>query len=181
MAVVTSVLKSATDYADPESDLVDYAPSMLNVRSIQTQTISSSLIPISTTTSFAKKADLALAFSLSHPEVLRTLEPIHTRCPELSLSQMEDAFTMRVPLVAGVEVKEPGGSYSDATVQLGVWCAAGLEKLRRLREEARERRTNEAADVDEPPSVVGHDWKFHVAWKDSSGKVVSFFVSCICS
>lgn len=180
-------------------DLDDYTPPMLNVESIQTQSISSSLIPVSTTTSFAKKADLALAFSLSHPEVLRTLEPIHTRYPELTLSQMEDAFTMRVPLVAGVEVKEPGGSYSDATVQLGVWCAAGLEKLSRLREEAHERRTNEALEVDNPPSgeggverdeelppfvgwtVVGHDWKFHIAWKDSSGKVVSFFVSYICS
>lgn len=198
MAVVTSVLNCAAVYTDAQSDLDDYTPPMLNVESIQTQSISSSLIPVSTTTSFAKKADLALAFSLSHPEVLRTLEPIHTRCPELNLSQMEDAYTMRVPLVAGVEVKEPGGSYSEATVQLGVWCAAGLEKLRRLREEAHERRTNEALEVDNPPSgeggverdeelppfvgwtVVGHDWKFHVAWKDSSGKVVSFFVSYIC-
>jgi hypothetical protein len=199
MAVVTSVLKYATDYAEPNSILDDYTPPMLNVRSVQTQAISSSLIPTHTSTSFAKKADLALAFSLSHPEVLRTLEPIHTRYPELSLSQMEDAYTMRVPLIAGVEVKEPGGSYSEATVQLGVWCAAGLEKLRRLREEAHERRTNEAVEVDKQPpgeggaegddelppfvgwTVVGHDWKFHVAWKDSSGKVVSFFVPYICS
>jgi hypothetical protein len=70
--------------------------------------------------------------------------------------------------------------------------------LRRLREEAHEIRTNEAAGVEKPRpgegeaegdeelppfvgwTVVGHDWKFHVAWKDSSGKVVSFFVSCIC-
>lgn len=189
MTVVTSVLKSATEYTDPDSDLDDYRPPMLNVQSIQTQAISSSLLPTHTSTSFAKKADLALAFSLSHPEIFRTLEPIHIQCPELSLSQMEDAYTMRVPLVAGVEVKERGGSYNEAIVQLGVWCAAGLEKLRRLREEGYKKRTRARGEMDEPPriegeteeerelpplvgwTVVGHEWKLHIVWKDGSGKV----------
>jgi hypothetical protein len=197
MTVVTSVLKFATEYIDPDLDLDDYEPPMLNVQSIQTQAISSSLLPTHTATSFAKKADLALAFSLSHPEVSRTLEPIHTQYPELSLSQMEDAYTMRVPLVAGVEVKERGGSYNEATVQLGVWCAAGLEKLRRLREEGHEKRTRERGEVDEPPrkegeaeeerelppfvgwTVVGHEWKLHVVWKDESGNVVSLPFFCL--
>lgn len=201
MTVVTSVLKSATeDIAGPDSDpnLDDYEPPMLNVQSIQTQAISSSLLPTHTSTSFAKKADLALAFSLSHPEVFRTLEPIHAQYPELSLSQMDDAYTMRVPLVAGVEVKERGGSYNEAIVQLGVWCAAGLEKLRRLREERHEKRTRErGSEVDELPrgeseaeerlelppfvgwTVVGHEWKLHVVWKDEDGNVVSLSF-CVC-
>ncbi|KAH9204607.1 hypothetical protein DL95DRAFT_113993 [Leptodontidium sp. 2 PMI_412] len=125
MTGVTSVLKSAIEYIEPDSDLDDYEPPMLNVQSVQTQAISSSLLPTHTSTSFAKKADLALAFSLSHPEVFHALEPIQTQYPDLCLSQMEDAYTMRVPPVAGVEVKERGGSYNEATVQLGVWCAAG--------------------------------------------------------
>ncbi|KAH9203980.1 hypothetical protein DL95DRAFT_471897 [Leptodontidium sp. 2 PMI_412] len=189
MTVVTSVLKSAIEYIDPDSDLDDYEPPMLNVQSVQTQAISSSLLPTHTSTSFAKKADLALAFSLSHPEVFHALEPIHTQYPDLCLSQMEDAYTMRVPLVAGVEVKERGGSYNEATVQLGVWCAAGLEKLRRLREEGHDKRTRERGEADEPLrwegeaegggelppfvgwTVVGHEWKLHVVWKDRSGNV----------
>jgi len=196
MAVVTSVLKSATEYIDPDLDLDNYEPPMLNVQSIQTQSISSSLLPTHTSISFAKKADLALAFSPSHPEVFRTLEPVHNQYPELSLSQMDDAYTMRVPLVAGVEVKERGGSYNEATVQLGVWCAAGLEKLRRLREERHEKRLRESGEVDEPLrregegeggpelppflgwTVVGHEWKLHVVWKDGSGNVVSLFLFC---
>lgn len=62
---------------------------------------------------------------------------------------------MRVPLVAGVEVKERGGRYSKATVQLGVWCAAGVEKLRRLRDEGLENRIRERGEVDEPPRRDG--------------------------
>ncbi|KAH7379977.1 hypothetical protein BKA64DRAFT_765676, partial [Cadophora sp. MPI-SDFR-AT-0126] len=135
------------------------------------------------------KADLALAFSLSHPEVFHALEPIHTQYPDLCLSQMEDAYKMRVPLVAGVEVKERGGGYNEATVQLGVWCAAGLEKLRRLRGEGHDKRTGERGEAYEPlrreaeaegggelPPFVGwtvveHEWKLHVVWKDGSGNV----------
>jgi hypothetical protein len=155
MPVATSVLKSVTEYIDRNSDLDDYEPLMLNVQSIQTQAISSSLLPAHTSTSFAKKAALAQAFSLSHPKDLCTIEPIHTQYPELSLSQMEDAYTMRVPLVAGVEVKERGGSYNEGTVQLGGWCAAGLEKLRRLREEGHEKRIMERGEMDEPPRREG--------------------------
>ncbi|KAG4428471.1 hypothetical protein IFR05_016048 [Cadophora sp. M221] len=189
MSVVTSVLKSAIEYTDPDSDPDDDCePLMLNVQSFQTQPISSSLFPTHTSTSFTKTADLALAFSLSHPEMLRALDPIHTRYPELGLSQMEDAYTMRFPLVAGVEVKERGGSYNEATVQLGVWCAARLEKSRRLREEGQQKRTREGTETDGPPreveaegegelppfvgwTVVGHEWKLHVVWKDRSGNV----------
>lgn len=76
-----------------------------------------------------KKADLALAFSSDHPAVARALEPVYKANPDLALSQMTDVYTSTVPLVCGLEVKEQGGDYNEAVLQLGIWCAAGLERL----------------------------------------------------
>ena len=47
----------------------------------------------------------------------------------MSLSQMSDAYTSAVVLGCGIEVKESGGDYNEAVMQLGIWCAAGLEKM----------------------------------------------------
>jgi hypothetical protein len=158
-----------------ESSELGQNSSMLRVHSIQTQTIDPAFLPRHSSQSFAKKADLALAFSCRHPDVATALEPVYRANPDLALSQMTDAYTSTVPMVCCLEVKERGGDHNEAIVQLGIWCAAGLERLRGLW-------TLGGRDLQEeelPPflgwTVVGHDWKFHLSWKDSDGNVVSSF------
>lgn len=84
---------------------------------------------------------------------------------------MTDAYTSTVPLVCGIEVKEPGGDYNEAIMQLGIWSAAGLEKVRGLGG-----RTADGTAAGEPFlgwTVVGHEWRLHIAWKEPRGRVVS--------
>jgi hypothetical protein len=88
-----------------------------------------------------------------------------------------------------VEVKEKGGDYNEAIVQLGIWSAAGLERVRGLRAVALERRRRrhnadigkmsdelDDATEDVPPflgwTVVGHDWRFYIIWKEKHGNVI---------
>jgi hypothetical protein len=94
----------------------------------------------------------------------------------MALSQMTDAYTSTVPLVCCLEVKERGGDYNEAIIQLGFWCAAGLE---RLRGQWTLSRNDSGRDLEEELplflgwTVVGHDWKFYISWKDAGGNVVS--------
>ncbi|KAG0644966.1 hypothetical protein D0Z07_9315 [Hyphodiscus hymeniophilus] len=146
---------------------------MLCIQSIQTQSIDPTVLPFHASMSLAKKADLALSFSIEHPTVLESVEPIYTANPSINLSQMTDAYTSTVPLVCGLEVKERGGDYNEAITQLAIWSAAGLERLRELRERVRTPEDQE----DLPPflgwTVIGHDWKLHISWKNAQGEVVS--------
>jgi hypothetical protein len=171
MKVVNNFLESA--------ELGQEDLSMLRVHNIQTQSIDPAFLPRHASQSFAKKADLALAFSSDHPTVATAIEPVYKENPDMALSQMTDAYTSTVPLVCCLEVKERGGDYNEAITQLGIWCAAGLERLRELWTPGR-RSDDSGRDLEEeelPPflgwTVVGHDWKFHISWKDADGNVVS--------
>jgi hypothetical protein len=178
--------------------------SKLRVESIQTQTIDRAFLPLHMSQSLAKKADLALAFSSDNIEVAAVIQSLSKTHSGIPLSQMTDAYTSTVPLVCGIEVKERGGDYNEAIVQLAIWCAAGLERLRGLQELGQNHISqsqtgstvvdiNEASGQDKTQAiglkrtvveedgllpflgwtVIGHDWKFHISWKDSSGNVVS--------
>ncbi|KAH9205760.1 hypothetical protein DL95DRAFT_417143 [Leptodontidium sp. 2 PMI_412] len=166
MKVVNNVLDS-TELGEETS--------MLHVHSIQTQSVDPTLLPIHTSQSFAKKADLAFAFSSDHPSVAAAIEPVQKANPDLCLSQMTDAYTSTVPLACCLEVKEQGGDYNESILQLGIWCAAGLERLRGLRTLGK---SDSGSGLEEelPPflgwTVVGHDWKFHISWKDEDGNVI---------
>jgi hypothetical protein len=75
---------------------------------------------------------------------------------------MTDAYTSTVVLGCGIEVKGSGGDYNEATIQLGIWCSAGLEKLQSMI-------TTDTAETQKPLlgwTVIGHEWKLHIAWKD---------------
>ncbi|TVY58388.1 hypothetical protein LCER1_G000927 [Lachnellula cervina] len=85
------------------------------------------------------KADLALAFCSGHPAVAAVIEPVLEANPELALSQMTNAYTSMVPLVCCLEVQEQGGDYDKAIIQLGIWCAGSLERLRGLWERGNNR------------------------------------------
>ncbi|KAH6714655.1 hypothetical protein BKA61DRAFT_361753 [Leptodontidium sp. MPI-SDFR-AT-0119] len=166
MKVVNNVLDS-TELGEETS--------MLHVHSIQTQSVDPTLLPIHTSQSFAKKADLAFAFSSDHPSVAAAIEPVQKANPDLCLSQMTDAYTSTVPLACCLEVKEQGGDYNEAILQLGIWCAAGLERLRGLRTLGKPD-SRSGLEEELPPflgwTVVGHDWKFHISWKDEDGNVI---------
>lgn len=137
----------------------------------QTQQIDQIWLPVLPNTLFplAKKADLALAFCPYHPDVggiLKTYAASHLGIP---MSQMQDAYTSTVPLVCGMEVKEAGGDYNEAVMQLAIWSAAGLAKLKT--------QVPDPHHTEMPPSlgwtVIGHEWKLHIAWKEADGRVVS--------
>lgn len=138
----------------------------------QTQSIETCLLPVlpDAPIPFAKKADLALAFCPHHPQVETVLNEVYRSQPGMSLSQMTDAYTSTVALACGIEVKETGGDYNEAVMQLGVWCAAGLEKIRSMR------RAGVEQTLLQPLlgwTVIGHEWKLHIAWKEIDGNVVS--------
>ncbi|KAK5215850.1 hypothetical protein LTR96_011324 [Exophiala xenobiotica] len=107
---------------------------MLEINNVQTQSIEPRFLPTlpEATNPFAKKADIALAFKPYHDRVRQFLEDVRSKRPGMSLSQMSDAYTSSVVLGCGVEIKESGGDYNEAVVQLGIWCSAGLQKRREM-------------------------------------------------
>lgn len=101
---------------------------------------------------------------------------------------MTDTYTKHIPLVGGIEVKTSGGSSLEASVQLGIWSAAGLQKARLLQRERQLMTAAGPSDRDARQSVpsqeneqlpffgwtiVGHEWKLYITWKDVIGEVVS--------
>jgi hypothetical protein len=136
----------------------------------QTQQIDPTLLSVLPRGSvpFAKKADLALAFSPHNDITELGIRNFAQSYPGVSLSQMQDAYTSTVPLVCGFEVKETGGNYNEAVMQLGIWSAAGLEKIRQLKLG----RSTAHLQPFIGWTVIGHEWKLHLAWKEQNGQVV---------
>lgn len=93
---------------------------------------------------------------------------------------MQDASVSCMALPICVEVGEPRKSYNEASIQLGVWCCAGLLKLHELR--------LQQGDIDAEETVpligmtaIGLDWKSHVAYKlPDDGAVVSHYTFTHC-
>jgi hypothetical protein len=88
----------------------------------------------------------------------------------MTLSQMSDAYTSNVVLGCGIEIKESGGDYNEAVVQLGIWCSAGLQKRQEMS-------TVDAFSSHKPLlgwTIIGHEWRVHISWRDDkTGDVVS--------
>ena len=80
----------------------------------------------------ARKADLALAYNAYYPDIKGPWDDVRLKLPGNRLSHMADAYTSTLTLACGFEVKESGGDYNEAVMQLWVWSAAALEKLRIL-------------------------------------------------
>ena len=73
----------------------------------------------------------------------------------MALSQMTDPYTTTVPLVCCLEFRERGGNYNDAIIQLGIWCAAGLERLRGLWTLNRSNNGRDLKEEEELPPFLG--------------------------
>jgi hypothetical protein len=75
------------------------------------------------------------------------------------MSQTTDAFTKRILLFSGMEVKLDDGGKKEALAQLAIWLAAGLEKIRQLGEQVKGEGGDSITWM--PPSlgltIIGHD------------------------
>ena len=78
----------------------------------------------------------------------------------MRLSQMSEPSVSRLALPGCVEVGEPGKNYFEASLQLGVWCFAGLAKLEELRVQSR------TAGRKTPASTAGRQ----ISITDSEGR-----------
>ena len=126
-----------------------------------------------------KKVDLAIVFSEKDPEREKLNSAVREHFRELCPS--EDGNFRRFCQFAAIDIKSPDGSYYGASVQLGIWLAAGLEKTRELKVAAAASQT--ASPIEEMPllpyvgiAVVGHVWNLHLGSKAADGTVVSYIL-----
>ncbi|KAK2805304.1 hypothetical protein FQN50_006205 [Emmonsiellopsis sp. PD_5] len=186
--VIRSVLNAA----------LDTKQSLFTVKNIQTTLISpTSLIPVLQNKPFAvKKIDMSISLSGARRDLRNLYLSIRKRHSGLNLSQIEDPKTHHSVQFAGIEVKSPDGSYYDASIQLAIWLAAGLQKLTYLRELADSvvspssvpvgigAPADRATDVPSdsmgrlPPylgiAIVGHSWYVHMGSKEADGTVIIY-------
>ncbi|KAI9767242.1 MAG: hypothetical protein M1840_005842 [Geoglossum simile] len=120
-------------FAQPELE------GMLYVKDVQYSDINSAtLLPhVHNTAIPSKKADLALAISSDTPATAPVYTALRTSDPTMRLSQMSEASVSRLALPGCVEVGDSGKNYLEASLQLGIWCFAGLAKLDELRVQSR--------------------------------------------
>lgn len=124
-----------------------------------------------------EKVDVLISFSEEHPEVRSAINAVLKKNPTMTLAQTDDLSVGQTSHFAVVEVKNPDGGYSTSSLQLATWLAAGLEKMRLLKELA-DKNTGREHDDKEllmpfvGISVVGHAWYVHVAAKAKDGNVV---------
>jgi hypothetical protein len=93
----------------------------------------------------------------------------------MRLSQVSEAGVSRLTLPGCVEVGDPGKNYLEASLQLGIWCFAGLAKLDELRVQSRTGMIGEISAADSGRDLpvfgwtaIGIDWKLHIAYRDKT-------------
>ncbi|KAL4935708.1 hypothetical protein BDV06DRAFT_217228 [Aspergillus oleicola] len=117
---------------------------LLQLISMQSQQIDPSLLPRSKNalSKISKKADYTLSFTCH-------------------------AFTKRILLFSGMEVKLDKGSKKEALAQLAIWLAASLERIRQLGEQVKGK-GKDSANWLQPTigiTIIGHDWYMYLAYK----------------
>jgi len=128
----------------------------------------------------AKKADLAIALSNTHQDIRAFYLKIRTKELTIQLSQMSETSVSRLTLPGCVEVGEPGKSYLEAALQLGVWSYAGLKKLEELQSQSGSM-GNSRDTLLFGFAAVGTDWKLHFAYNEKGGGGVVSTPYCICA
>lgn len=158
--VVRLVLELALEIA---SDLDDEFA--LEINNIQSQALKTAFLPrTSQLRIIDRKIDFAIAIDMEKGSHF-AVQP-----EQISSSPMTDAYTERLPLLCGLEVKRHGGDQVEAQLQLMVWQAAMLTHLDHLRQ------LGGNANLPLPPVVgwivIGHVWQFYIAWKEPGGDVI---------
>lgn len=153
----------------------------------QSQNIHPDFLSISTSgLTVSKKADFVLAFSGDNDgDVRRVYENFKSNNNGATLSPMTDAYTSGLALACALELKEAGGKAIEAEMQLAVYHAAMLWKIRELIN-MRRRTPMAMEEVDSlVPSVVGwtvigHKWSLYISsLLPDSGIVRHNFLSVI--
>ncbi|EEP78554.1 predicted protein [Uncinocarpus reesii 1704] len=125
-----------------------------------------------------KKVDYLISFSSKHGDVGPLTSAALKSQRDLSLSQTLDPRVGSTPHFVAVEVKTPDGAYLPSSVQLVTWMAAGLEKVRQLKEEAEQiSKEPEQGDILLPfigISVTGHIWNLLITAKAEDGTVTMY-------
>ncbi|KAL3477471.1 hypothetical protein BJX99DRAFT_269872 [Aspergillus californicus] len=144
---------------------------ILQLISVQSQQIDQSLLPRSKNalSKISKKADYTLSFCCHDSLVRDFYNKISLGGHGYQISQTTDAFTKRILLFSGMEVKSDEGSKKEALAQLAIWLAAGLEKIRQLGEQVKGEGEGEDSTNWLLPSIgltiIGHDWYIYLAYK----------------
>ncbi len=138
----------------------------------------------------SRKVDLAFTFSDRHHEAAALYRRYFRLAPDGALSQLNDAQLARVALPACVEVGPATKSYLESSLQLGIWCFTGLQKIQELRQHAVPLRRRSGSNLGDPNpdgcddclpivgwTAIGLDWKLHIAFKrKGEDDVVGSFV-----
>jgi hypothetical protein len=165
IAIVRLVLDLALDLADsPDTDFA------LEINDVRSQSLSRSFLPRSRDHQYTdRKTDLVIAVDMD--------KGIHVKAnPSLiPFSPMTDAYTEKVPLLCGIEVKDLGGNEEDSQLQLMIWQAAMLTHLNYLYGPRCKDDPSLPPDIPLPP-VVGwtiqqDKWRFYVAWREPNGDI----------
>ena len=127
-----------------------------------------------------KKVDIAVSFSDEGDKAKQVLKKVWSKHPMVPLCQTDDPRIAYLPQLLAIEVKPHDGSYCESSLQLGIWMAAGLERICQLRTLASQRPPSIGTEQQSghiPPlvgvTVVGHVWSLHLTSKDETGLVVS--------
>ncbi|CAI6336976.1 unnamed protein product [Periconia digitata] len=142
----------------------------LEINSVQSQSIHPDYLSIDISgLAVSKKADFVLAFCGDDNEnISKVYENFRSDNKGATLSPMTDAYTSGTALACAIELKEAGGKATEAEMQLAVYHAAMLWKIRELVNMRRERPMEEKEIESLVPSVlgwtvIGHKWSLYIS------------------
>ncbi|SLM34960.1 hypothetical protein LPUS_03952 [Lasallia pustulata] len=145
----------------------------LEINSVQSQTIDPRFLPKFDSTPSTKKADLAFAFTPDNEEVDSLYQDFRTAYPMLDLSHLTDAYTGRLLVNYALEVKVSDGHKDEACLQLAIFHAAVLQKLKSFLG-----LTTESVDLSQIPpmmgwTMVGQEWRCFITSFATDGSIVT--------
>jgi hypothetical protein len=135
----------------------------------QSQNIHPGFLSIGTSgLTVSKKADFVLAFGGENDDVHKTYENFKSDNKGITLSPMADAYTSGLALACAIELKEAEKKATEAEMQLAVFHAAMLWKMKELINMGRKRPMDEEEVEKLVPSVVGwtviaHKWSLCIS------------------
>jgi hypothetical protein len=117
-----------------------------------------------------KKADLAFAFHSNSDRAKSLYTRFEKAHPRLDLSHLTDAYTGRVLVTYALEGKTNTGDQTEATLQLSIFHAAALQKLKSFH--------GKTADLGQIPpmlgwTMVGHEWRCSITSFATDESIVS--------
>jgi len=131
----------------------------------------------------SKKADFVLAFNKNDDEEVRdAYTKFKSNNPGEPLSPMMDAYTLGIALACVLELKDATGKVAEAELQLAVYHAAMLWKLRHLMIMKRKCQMTDN-DIERMPSIVGwviigHTWFFYISSLRPDNSIVGVHSPC---